>query len=143
MRVNIEKTVTSVQMSSQQIRSKCDNLTAEISKMRVVPTYRVGIEIAAAILGAVCLILAAIVAAGVLAVGCICLMPLAFSLGSALLTFAVTSVVLRQGELRRERCWRSHALRWNSFANDLYTALETARQKRSPRLPSSVSAQSC
>ncbi|QVE49618.1 hypothetical protein SBV42_05235 [Chlamydia crocodili] len=141
MSTNIDRTVTPVQMSTQQIRTRCDNLTLEMNRVRVVPTCRLVIEIATAILGAACFALAVALATGLLIVSCsIWLVPTGFALGSALLTFAITSALLRQGELKLERSWRSHAMRWNYFANDLQHALKIAKHKRSAERDSSSSA---
>ncbi|SYX09090.1 hypothetical protein C834K_0640 [Chlamydia poikilotherma] len=144
MSTNIERTVNLVQMSHQQIRTRYDDLTLEMNKVRVVPTYRMIIEIATAILGVACFAVAVALATGLLVVGCsIWLVPTGFALGSALLTFAATSALLRQGELKIERSWRSHAMRWHSFASDLQRALDIAIPKRSRGSTSSESVHSC
>ncbi|MEF9497030.1 hypothetical protein [Chlamydia sp. 04-14] len=131
MSANIEKTVTFVRMSPQEIRTRCDNLTLEMNKVRVVSTSRLIIEFVAVILGTACFALAVSLATGLLVVSCsVWLVPTAFAIGVALLTFAVTSALLRQGELKLERSWRSHAMRWNDFANDLQHMLEAAKRKR-------------
>ncbi|WP_375793512.1 hypothetical protein O1W69_05310 [Chlamydia sp. 12-01] len=139
MTINIEKTIVPVSMTNQQIRERCDNLTLEMNKVRVVPTFRLVIEIVTAILGATCFVLAVAVATGLLSVSCsIWLVPTGIALGSALLTFAITSGIFRQGELKRERSWRSHAMRWHSFANDLQLILAT-KLKRSNKTQDSAS----
>ncbi|BAE81154.1 hypothetical protein [Chlamydia felis Fe/C-56] len=133
MSTSVERPEAPAHMTAQQFRDRCNNLTLEMNTVLVVPLSRLVMEIATAILGAACLALSVAMATGLLAVGCcysVWLVPVGFALGAALLTSAVMSAILRQGELRRERSWRSHALRWNSFAHDLQRSLAAKSKHR-------------
>ncbi|WP_348662688.1 hypothetical protein [Chlamydia vaughanii] len=119
------------QLSTESIESRYHSLTTEGSNLRLVNGYRFIIEIVAAILGSACFAVSVALAIGVIAsASSVWLVPTGFALGAALLTFAVTSAFLRQSELRIDRSWRSHALRWTNFAFELKGALAAKKAEK-------------
>nr|WP_244983118.1 hypothetical protein [Chlamydia buteonis] len=108
-------------LSITDIRSRSADLMLTMNQRAfVVPRYRVVLELAAAIIGAGCFALSMASAAGFVTVSLgIWLVPTGCALGAALLTFAITSTLLLQSELSRERGWRSIVMRWNDLVSDL------------------------
>ncbi|EGK69340.1 hypothetical protein CAB1_0611 [Chlamydia abortus LLG] len=132
MASSIEGNSVPTRLSVSSIRSRCSDLVMVMNQRAlVVPRCRVVLELAAAIIGTGCLALSIASLTGLVALSSsIWLVPTGCVLGAALLTFAITSVFLRQGELRREREWRSLTMRWYHLVSDLnrqYPLGHTAR----------------
>ncbi|WP_259431296.1 hypothetical protein [Chlamydia abortus] len=130
MASSVEGNSVPTRLSVSSIRSRCSDLVMVMNQRAlVVPRCRVVLELAAAIIGTGCLALSTASLTGLVA-SSIWLVPTGCVLGTALLTFAITSVFLRQGELRREREWRSLIMRWYHQVSDLnkqYPLGHTAR----------------
>ncbi len=120
MAASVEGNPIPARSSVMDIRSRCADLILIMNQRAlIVPRCRVVLELAAAIIGAGCFALSIASATGFLAVSLsVWIVPTGCALGAALLTFAITSTLLRQGELTREREWRSITMRWYDLVSE-------------------------